>query len=39
MLDQPAEENIVAMVENQPRFLGRPGQFRGSLAFQIMSQY
>ena len=39
MLDQPAEESIVAKVENLPKFLGRPGQYRGNLAFQIMSHY
>ncbi len=37
MLDQPAEKSIVAKVENLPKFLGRPGQYRGNLAFQIMS--
>ncbi|MDD5434447.1 MAG: flagellar motor switch protein FliM [Nitrospira sp.] len=39
MLDQPAEEPIVAKVENQPKFNGRPGEYRGNLAFQILSHY
>lgn len=38
VLDKPAEEFITAKVEKLLKFHGRPGQFRGNLAFQIMSQ-
>ena len=37
ILDKQADENIVAMVEGTPKFSGRPGVFRGNLAFQIIS--
>ncbi len=39
ILDKPADENIVARIEGTPKFAGRPGVFRGNLAFQIMSHY
>jgi len=38
ILDKQADENIVAKVEGTPKFSGRPGVFRGNLAFQIISQ-
>ncbi len=37
ILDKPADENIVARIEGMPKFTGRPGVFRGNLAFQILS--
>lgn len=37
ILDKQADENIVAKVEGTPKFSGRPGIFRGNLAFQIIS--
>lgn len=39
VLDKLADESIVARIEGTPKFTGRPGVFRGNLAFQIMSSY
>ena len=39
ILDKPADENITAKIEGMPKFTGRPGVFRGNIAFQIMSSY
>lgn len=36
LLDKPAEDRIVAKVESVPKFMGRPGIYRGSLAFQVL---
>jgi len=37
MLDRPVDEQMVAKVERVPKFQGRPGVYRGNLAFQILS--
>lgn len=37
LLDKAADEQIVAKIESVPKFNGRPGVYRGNLAFQILS--
>ncbi|MCC6544147.1 MAG: flagellar motor switch protein FliM [Nitrospirae bacterium] len=37
ILDKQVDENLVAKVEGRPKFTGRPGIYRGNLAFQINS--
>ncbi len=39
ILDQPVDEQIVAKIESVPKFDGRPGVYRGNLAFQILSSH
>ncbi|MCC7202985.1 MAG: flagellar motor switch protein FliM [Nitrospirae bacterium] len=39
ILDKPADENITASIEGKPRYSGRPGVYKGNLAFQIMKPY
>jgi len=37
LLNKAMDENIIARVEGVPKFLGRPGIYKGSIAFQILS--
>lgn len=37
MLDKQVDEYMVAKIEDTPKFNGRPGVYRGNLAFQILS--
>jgi len=37
MLDRPVDENIIGKIETVQKFYGRPGLYRGNLAFQIQA--